>query len=138
MALDCSPYQGHIAKSGYGLDYEPSTKKTVLAHRKAYKDAFGEIPNGLVIMHICNNKTCVNPDHLKAGTQSENIKQSYKDGLQTNPNRSMTKEQVLEIFSMEGSQRKIAKLFNTTQTVVKNIRNSKTYCDLTGGGTCGS
>jgi hypothetical protein len=138
VVLDCVNYPGHISNSGYGLDYEPSTKKTILAHRKAYKDFYGEVPHGLVVSHSCNNKKCVNPLHLKAVTQSENVKQAYKDGLAVSPNRDKTKEFVLAVLNAIGSQREIARQFNTTQTVVKNIKNGKTYCDLTKGGVCGS
>jgi hypothetical protein len=136
---ECINYWGHVGNAGYGLDYEPKTQKTVLAHRKAYMDFFGAIEKGKVILHLCNNKKCVNPVHLKMGSQSENVKQSYRDGLQINPRRFLkTKEQVLEILNAEGTQRGIAKRFGTTQTVVKNIKQGRTYRDLTGGGTCGS
>lgn len=135
---DCINYWGSISNSGYGLDYEPKTQKTILAHRKAYQDFNGEIPNKHVIKHSCNNKICVNPKHLVSGTQSENVKEAYRDGLQINPNRKQSKESVLEIFYSTGSQRSIAKKFNTTQTAVRNIKNGKTYCDITKGGFCGS
>ena len=138
MGLDCVNYWGHIGKAGYGLDYEPATQKTVLAHRKAYYDFNGEIPLGSVIKHKCDNKQCVNPVHLQAGTQSENVQESYDRGRQVNPRRSMTPEQVVAIYNSPGSQRSIAKIFNTTQTVVKNIKLGRTYCDITKGGVCGS
>ena len=138
MGLDCVNYWGHISNSGYGLDYEPTTQKTVLAHRKAFLDFNKEIGEGLVVAHTCNNKRCVNPVHLKAVTQSENVKQAYKDGLSINPNRNKDAATVLVIFTASGSQRAIAKQFNTTQTAVKNIKNGKTYCDITKGGVCGS
>jgi hypothetical protein len=54
---------------GYGqfkLNY-----KTVQAHRLAYMITNGEIKNN--ILHICDNPSCVNPDHLRDGTQKENV-----------------------------------------------------------------
>lgn len=138
MEADCVHYWGHVGNAGYGLDYEPTTQKTILAHRKAYIDFFGPIPEKHVIMHLCNNKKCVNPKHLKLGTQSENIQQAYRDGLQINPNRSLTDEQVKNILLAEGSQRQIAKAFGTSQTVVKNIKLGRTYKHISGkGGSCG-
>ena len=50
------------------------------AHRLAYKLAYGEIPTNKVICHHCDNPSCINPEHLWAGTQSENIVDAYKKG----------------------------------------------------------
>jgi hypothetical protein len=43
------------------------------AHRVAYELCKGAIPDGLQIDHLCRNPSCVNPDHLEAVTQRENI-----------------------------------------------------------------
>lgn len=45
-----------------------------LAHRVAYMIEFGEIPEGMCVIHRCDNPRCCNPDHLSVGTQVENIK----------------------------------------------------------------
>lgn len=48
-------------------------KKMVLAHRVAYENKFGTIPEELVIDHKCRNGLCINPDHLEAVTNIENV-----------------------------------------------------------------
>lgn len=68
---DCWIWQGATRNSqGYGAF--KATAKTWPAHRYSYVLANGSIPDGLVIDHACHNPPCVNPDHLRAVTVSQN------------------------------------------------------------------
>jgi hypothetical protein len=66
----CWVWRGKLTASGYGRikvhGYE------VPAHRFAYQQAHGHIPDGLVIDHMCWNRACVNPAHLRLATYSQN------------------------------------------------------------------
>lgn len=65
-------YWTGYALRGYGT--LTHNKKVIRAHRLSYMHFVGEIIGDNVIMHLCDNKLCVNPHHLKQGTQLENIK----------------------------------------------------------------
>lgn len=72
----CWDWTASRARGGYG-QFMSSVKDGRLwyrAHRFSYLAHKGEIPNGLVVMHTCDNPSCVNPEHLKVGTQTDNIR----------------------------------------------------------------
>jgi len=136
VEVDCIIYTGCIGNSGYGLDYDPDTKKTISAHRLAFKLANGYLPK--VVMHLCDVPTCVNPLHLKGGTQSDNIKDCVAKGRYPFTRRSLNQEQVLFIYDSSETQRKLASLFDVDQKTVYNIKHGLCYKEYTGhGGSCG-
>jgi len=69
---DCRIWSGPLDHGGYGKF--SAARRTLSAHRVAYTLHFGPIPDGLVIDHLCRQSACVNPDHLEAVTQRENVR----------------------------------------------------------------
>lgn len=80
----CWQWQGSVEKSwGHGkiwVSCGPRNKRKISLHRFAYQIFIGRIPEGKFILHSCDNSGCCNPEHLRPGTQSENIREMYAKG----------------------------------------------------------
>lgn len=96
---DCWLWEGKLNQGGYGKFGAKST-----ASRLSYQYYRGEISKGLQVCHTCDNRRCVNPDHLFLGTIGDNMrdrtaKNRQAKGSKTN-NAILTEEIVLEIRKM--------------------------------------
>lgn len=74
----CWEWQGTKYPNGYG--WLKVFGQNTLAHRFSYELHNGPIPDGMEIMHSCDVKHCINPDHLRAGTHQENMKEAQERG----------------------------------------------------------
>lgn len=135
---DCRNWTRSINNSGYGIVGVGQNKNTV-AHRVAYAVFRGPIPAGAFVLHKCDNRRCVNPDHLFLGTQSDNMRDCAKKGRlklrfglhfgEKHNWAKLTDLQIAEIRTLlaQGNltQRAIGKRFGVTDSHICQIGSGK-------------
>lgn len=75
----CLSFRGAALPRGGHVRLRENGKKA-LAHRVAYEAKYGAIPEGMVVMHLCDNPACCNPDHLMLGTPKDNAHDAILKG----------------------------------------------------------
>jgi len=109
--------------------------KMQYAHRVAYEIENGSIPDGLFVLHRCDNPGCVNPRHLFIGSQRDNMQDAKEKGRLSLPPRNLhlrgerhplsklTAAEISEIRAASGPQRELAARFHISQAQVSRIKN---------------
>jgi HNH endonuclease len=131
----CWEWKSTYVVRGYGLfGLKPGTK--ILAHRFSYELLCGPIPEGLWVLHHCDNRRCVNPTHLFIGDAADNVQDMMNKGRnvahkgEKNGNSKLKREQVEEIRKMrsEDVPRKIvASKFGISTMMVSLITSGKNW-----------
>ncbi len=105
----------------------------VLVHRYSYELAYGAIPEGLCVLHRCDTPSCVNPKHLFAGTQQDNMADCKNKGRfarmtgENNGYASLTDEVVLCILKDQRKQIVIAKAYGVSTTNICRIKRREAW-----------
>ena len=123
---DCWEWKGKInMNTGYG--HKQFNKKTILAHRWMYSIFNGHIDDSLVIDHLCGNRSCVNPTHLEAVTQSENCRRG--EGTKLTRVQALEIKQLLKTAEWGGRQ-KIADRYGVSPALISDIKYGRAWADV--------
>jgi hypothetical protein len=85
---DCWEWRGNFMWQGYGVFWIDGQNR--MAHRVSWSLAFCPIPRGQMVLHHCDNTSCVNPAHLFLGTQADNMTDKVTKGRQASGERAGT------------------------------------------------
>lgn len=147
---DCWEWTG-VLNGGYG---HLSVKgKRILAHRFSLQIALErQIPSNLEVRHMCNNSKCINPEHLKEGTHSDNMNDMVLSGRQArgkmlsdklrgishpktsgakNGRAKLTEEDVIEIRNSSNSQCTLAIQYGVNRGHIRSIQTYKSWTTVT-------
>lgn len=137
---ECWIWKGATNAKGYGNLRDGH--RTKLAHRASYEAFNGNILHGLCVLHTCDNRSCVNPDHLWQGTHEDNAKDRQKKGRsadrqgEKHGRAKLNENEISEILKMLEKgfpQRQIAKLYHVHQSTIYKINVRKNWAHLNKG-----
>lgn len=133
----CHEWRGNRNRHGYGTIWRDG--KRWLAHRKVWTDQVGYIPQGLLVLHRCDNPPCVRVDHLELGTHKKNSADMVaRDRAYTgehhgelNAAAKLTLEQISQIRAMyrprKVTQVMLASMYGVSQSTISSIVLNKTW-----------
>ena len=129
----CWLWKGTLFDTGYGsvsIDGE-----SCLTHRVSYEQVNGKIPEGMMVLHSCHNRNCINPDHLRVGTHDDNMRDMTDADRQAkgemDGNSKLVEEEVQEIKRLlstgQFTHKQIARMFGVARPTITDIRSGRTW-----------
>lgn len=128
----CREWHGSINHHGYGV-FNHRASGHSLAHRFSYYLHYGPIPEGMCVCHKCDNRKCVNPDHLFVGTIRMNNIDTIMKGRnrplhgEDSGNAKLTEDDVMKIRSSELPYAELARIYNISQSHISKIRRGDAW-----------
>ncbi len=133
--IGCWNWYRNLNNKGYGTIYIKNIP--ILAHRLSFKMHKGKIPKNMCVCHICDNPTCVNPNHLFLGTIAENNADMIKKGRARKakgeelPFSKLNTSKVRQIRNLyktgKYTMRELGIMFSVSHTPIVSLINRKTW-----------
>ncbi len=102
-----------------------------MAHRLAWTFRFGPIPEGLQVLHTCDNPECVNPDHLWLGTQADNMRDRDEKGRMFKRLEGTDVKSIRVLYETGTfTQYMLAEMFDVTRGTIGDVVNGRTWRNL--------
>ena len=120
-------------RKGYGKIRDNGKMRQ--AHRVSYELHRGAIPKGVFVCHHCDNRACINPDHLFLGSHTENMEDMKAKGRQQigvrNCRAKLTEADILAIRAARGApQTELARAYGVSQSHISDIQTGKKWAHL--------
>lgn len=129
MENGCWEVYTHKTTNGYVVISRDGKNKRL--SREIYKLFNGPIPEGIFVCHECDNRGCINPDHLFLGTANDNTKDMMNKGRK--PDQKLTKKDVLAIReSITLSAKELAEYYKVSKQMIYDIQQGKYWKDVGG------
>lgn len=99
----------------------------MLLHRYIYLIHNGELPEDKVVMHTCDNRLCINPEHLRIGTQRDNVMDMISKGREKGclKRSRLTKEEIVSIREDTRTNSMIAEDYGISPSYVSRIKSRR-------------
>lgn len=126
MPNGCLEWHGSLNEDGYGILYVDGASR--MAHKVSLEHAEGPLPKGICACHKCDNRICIDPDHLFPGTRRQNNADMVAKGRNTAPQgeahfrAKLTDADVRAIRVSDDAHRVIAANFGVTHGLVGQIK----------------
>lgn len=126
----CWEWNSASDSSGYGRFHYNGRLDS--AHRVSWILKYGPVHKGMLVLHKCDNRKCVNPSHLFLGTHKDNMQDMAKKGRHGIPTHSnkLNSSDVIQIYKLRDSgllQREIALIFGISQKQVRRILSGENW-----------